>query len=350
MSRPHGTIEIDGLRVGDGCPVYVIAEMSANHLGDFQRAKEIVYAAHRAGAHAIKLQTYTPDTMTIDDPDLRAEGTIWADRSLHDLYTEAQTPWEWHEPLFQLARDLGMHAFSSAFDTDSIDRLVSLGVPAIKIASSELVDLQLIAHAARTGLPIIMSTGMASAAEIGEAVSCLIENECAGYALLKCTAAYPALEGHANLAAIPRIAHRFGCHVGLSDHSNSPIVFAAAVALGARIVEVHVTLSRDDGGPDAAFSVEPDEFGYIVEIANRTVQALGTGAMVPASSEMAGRKLRRSLWVVADMRAGEPFTAENVRSLRPARGVPPRLYNAVLRSVASRDIAAGTPLSPDMWR
>lgn len=350
MSTEAGAIEITiaGRRVGSGSAAYVIAEISANHNQSFDQAVRIVYAAKEAGADAVKLQTYTADTITLrsDKECFRiAGGTLWDGRILHDLYQEACTPWEWQPKLKAIADELGIHLFSSAFDDSAVDFLERMNVPAHKVASFELVDIGLIQKMARTGKPLIMSTGMASAEEISEAVEAARGAGATQIALLKCTSAYPAPPEEANLLTIPELARRFLWPVGLSDHTTGVAVPVAAVALGACIIEKHLCLSRADGGPDAAFSLEPQEFRAMVEAVRTAEKALGSVQFACGPREANSRKFRRSLFVVEDVKKGELFTAHNVRSIRPADGLHPRHFNEVLGKRAARDVERGTPLS-----
>ncbi len=343
-----GLIEVDGHRIGAGQPTFIVAEMSGNHHQSFDQAVELVKAAKAIGADAIKLQTYTPDTITLNShrADFQIpEDSNWAGRSLHELYGEAYTPWEWQPRLKELANRLGLVLFSSPFDPSAVDFLEGMKVPAYKIASFELVDSPLIERVARTGKPVIMSTGMASLEEIGEAVQAARRAGCDQLALLKCTSAYPAPPEEMNLLSIPRLAERFGVPVGLSDHTLDPAVPVAAVALGAAIVEKHLIMSRAEGGPDAAFSLEPDEFREVVRAIRTVERARGTGEPVLTAGEAKNRLFRRSLYIVADMRAGDPFTEKNVRSIRPAYGLPPKELPRVLGCRAARDISSGTPLT-----
>ncbi|MBM4134042.1 MAG: pseudaminic acid synthase [Nitrospira sp.] len=345
------TIEINGRRIGPGQPTYVVAELSGNHHQSFDRAVELICAAKGAGADAVKIQTYTADTITLDadTPDFHIPGdNTWGGRTLHDLYREASTPWEWQPRLQRAALDLGLDFFSSPFDPSAVDFLERLRVPAYKVASFELVDIPLIERIARTGKPIILSTGMAGLDEIGEAVAAARDAGATQVALLKCTSAYPAPPDEMNLAAIPILAMRFGVPVGLSDHSLDPAVPVAAVALGAAIVEKHLILSRTEGGPDAAFSLEPDEFRDVTRAIRTVERARGTGEPSLTAGEAKNRLFRRSLYAVADVRAGEPFTERNVRSIRPAYGLPPKDLSRVLGRRAVRDIPRGTPLKWDL--
>jgi len=346
------TFEINGRRIGPGEPVYIVAEMSANHNQDFDRAVEIIGAAKEAGADAIKLQMYTPDTLTIDCDNeyFLIKGTLWEGRNLYDLYKEAHTPWDWQPKLKEIANDLGMHLFSTPFDATAVDFLEEMDVPAYKIASFEMVDLPLIRRVAQTGKPIIMSTGMATLAEIDEAVRTIREVRGNQLALLKCTSAYPALPGEIHLRTIPHLAEAFGLPVGLSDHTLGIAVPVAAVALGACIVEKHFTLSRSIPGPDSSFSLEPNEFKNMVGAIRVAEKALGKISYDVTECEAASRVFRRSLFVVKDMKAGEEFTKENVRSIRPGYGLHTRYLVDVLQRRASKDIKRGTPLDLGMMQ
>ena len=344
-------IEIGKRRIGPGNPVYCIAEVSANHHQDFAQAVRIIEAAKQAGADAVKLQTYTADTMTIvsNRQEFRiAGGTLWDGRNLHDLYGEAYTPWEWQPKLKKLAEDLGMDLFSTAFDSTAVDFLENIGVPAHKVASFELVDIPLIQRMARTGKPLIMSTGMASVEEIEEALQSAREAGATQIALLKCTSAYPAPAEEMNLRTIPEMARRFGVPVGLSDHTMGIAAPVAAVALGACIIEKHLTLSRATPGPDSAFSLEPHEFKAMVEAVRTAEQALGEAHFGASEKEEASKVFRRSLFVVEDVKRGEMFTEANVRSIRPGYGLHTRHLREVLGKRSTRDVERGTPLSWDL--
>jgi pseudaminic acid synthase len=345
------SITIGTRQVAAGEPVYIIAELSGNHNGSLDQAMRLVRAARNAGADAIKLQTYTPDTMTLacDRECFRISGgTLWDGRTLYDLYGEAFTPWEWHPKLQAEARALGLDFFSTAFDATAVDFLESLAVPVHKIASFENGDLPLIERVARTGKPVIISTGMAPVAAIGEAVAAARAAGAAGVALLKCTSAYPAPAEAMNLRTIPHLAETFGLPVGLSDHTLAPTIPAVAVALGACIVEKHLTLSRLIPGPDSAFSLEPDEFREMVRTVRTTEKALGAVTYGATEAERKTSAFRRSLFVVADVKKGERFTEANVRSIRPGHGLAPRHWNEVLGRTAAADIARGTPLAWDL--
>jgi len=339
---------IAGRELGKGSPVYIVAELSANHNQSLDQAVRILHAAKNAGADAVKLQTYTADTITLrsDKECFRiAGGTLWDGRTLHDLYQEAFTPWEWQPKLKEIADELGMQLFSSAFDDSAVDFLERMNVPAHKVASFELVDIGLIQKMARTGKPLIMSTGMASAEEISEAVEAARGSGATQIALLKCTSAYPAPPEEANLLTIPELARRFDCPVGLSDHTMGIAVPVVAVALGACIIEKHLCLRRADGGPDGAFSLEPQEFKAMVEAVRTAEKALGAVQFAPGPREANSRKFRRSLFVVEDIKKGELFTKQNVRSIRPADGLHPRHFKEVLGRRAACDVDRGTPLS-----
>ena len=340
-------LQIGKHSIGPGQPTYVIAEVSANHGQSFDQAVEILHAAKEAGADAVKLQTYTPDTMTIasDGEEFRiGGGTIWDGRNLHDLYREAYTPWEWQPRLKKIAEDLGMDLFSTAFDSTAVTFLEEMGVPAHKVASFELVDIALIQRMARTGKPLIMSTGMATIEEIEEALQSARAAGATQIALLKCTSAYPAPPEEMNLLTIPEMARRFGVPVGLSDHTLGIAVPVAAVALGACIVEKHLTLSRSVRGPDSAFSLEPHEFKAMVDAVRTAEKALGEVRFGLSSEKEASRVFRRSLFVVEDVKPGEAFTEANVRSIRPGHGLHPRHLTEVLGKNAAQGIKRGTPL------
>jgi N-acetylneuraminate synthase len=340
---------ISGRKIGPGEPPFVIAEMSCNHHGRYEEAEKIVRAAKDAGADAIKLQTYTPDTMTLDAPQpwFRIKGTIWDGRGLHELYREAMTPWEWHAPLKKLADSLGLIIFSSPFDASAVDFLENLGMPAYKIASFENGDLPLIKKVAATGKPIIVSTGTATVAEVDEAVKTLRDAK-ALFVLLKCVSAYPAPPEEMNLRAISALAERHGVPIGLSDHTLGSAVATAAVALGACVIEKHMTMSRAAGGPDAPFSMEPLEFKAMIADLRVAQTALGDGKLGPAPSEMPSRAFRRSLFIVKDVKKGESLTPDNLRAIRPGNGLPPKEYEAALGRIAAKDIIRGTPLSWDL--
>ena len=346
------SLRIGGRAVGPGEPPFVIAEMSGNHNQELDRALAIVEAAARAGAHALKLQTYTPDTMTLD---LRADEFVisdpaspWRGEGLYDLYRKAQTPWPWHERIFHRCRELGMIGFSTPFDATAVDFLESLGVPCYKIASFENVDLPLIRRVAATGKPVIISTGMAGETEIQEAVGAARDAGCRELMLLKCTSSYPAPPNESDLSTIPHMRERFGCPVGLSDHTQGIGAAVAAVAFGAVAIEKHLTLAREDGGVDAAFSMEPAELALMVAETHRAWQAVGRVRYGPSEHERASLALRRSLYVVRDMKAGDRFTLENLRAIRPGRGLAPKHLSAFLGKPIRRDASKGTPLTWDL--
>ncbi|WP_420549093.1 pseudaminic acid synthase [Curvivirga sp.] len=345
-------IKINNKKVGTNEPVYFIAELSANHNHDFERVIKLVHAAAEAGADAIKLQTYTPDTITIksDRPEFQVDGTIWEGTDLYSLYQQAYTPWEWHEPIFKEASRLGLDAFSAPFDPTAVDFLENLDVPIYKIASSELVDLPLLKIVAHTNKPVILSTGMATEKEIEEAVTTLRKHGCKELILLKCTASYPALAEEANLLAIPMMQQKFECPIGLSDHTLGSTVPIASTVLGACVIEKHFTLSRKDGGPDAAFSLEPYEFKEMVEQVKNAQSSLGQAKLEPTKKEQVGLKFRRSLYVVKDAKAGDIITPEHIRSIRPAQGLHTRYYESVIGQRFIKDIVSGTPLDLTMFK
>lgn len=345
-------LKIAGFPIGAGHPPLVIAEMSGNHNQSLDRALAIVDAAAGAGAHAIKLQTYTADTLTINvhgrDFTINDEKSLWAGRNLYDLYKEAYMPWEWHAPIMERARAKGIIAFSSPFDETAVDFLETLGVPAYKIASFENVHLPLIRKAAATGKPLIISTGMATVAELDDAVGAARAAGCRDLVLLKCTSTYPATPENTNLLTIPDLRARYGCEVGLSDHTMGVGVAVAAVTLGATVVEKHFTLARADGGVDSAFSLEPDELKALVVETGRAAAAMGQVSYGPSEAEKKSLVFRRSLFAVRDIAAGEVLTADSVRIIRPGTGLPPKELDKVLGRTARVRIARGTPLSWDL--
>jgi pseudaminic acid synthase len=347
---------ITGLTIGDrligaGQPVYVVAELSANHNQDFDQAIRLIEAAKECGADAVKVQTYTPDTITIRSDreffQIRG-GTLWDGRTLYELYGEACTPWDWQPKLKQVADDLKLDFFSSAFDSTAVDFLESMAVPAYKLASCELIDIPLLQRISRTGKPLIISTGMATIEEIEEAVATSRKEGAGQIALLRCTSAYPALPSEMNLRTIPELMRRFGVPVGLSDHTMDIAVPVAAVALGACIIEKHFTLSRSLKGPDSAFSLEPAEFKSMVEAVRVAEKSLGEIHFGLTDSERSSRVFRRSLFVVQNVRRGELFSAENVRSIRPGHGLHTRHLPQIVGKRASCDIEKGTPLNWDL--
>lgn len=351
MSRP---VHIGRRLVGRGHPPFVIAEMSGNHNGSLDRALAIVEAAATSGAHALKIQTYTPDTMTIDldEREFRIgdPGSLWAGSSLYLLYAEACTPWAWHGPIFDRARALGLVAFSSPFDASAVAFLETLDVPCYKIASFENTDLPLVRRVAATGKPLIISTGMATVAELDETVRAAREAGCQDLVLLKCTSSYPATPEQTNLLTIPHLRDLFACEVGLSDHTMGVGVAVAAVALGATVVEKHFTLRRSDGGVDSAFSLEPAEMAQLAVETERAWQALGHVSYGATAAEVPSLQFRRSLYVVQDVKAGDLLTPDNVRAIRPGLGLPPKHLEQVLGRQAAVDIARGTPLAWDLVR
>lgn len=346
------SLAINGRPIGDQHAPYIIAEMSGNHDGSLETALAIVDAAAEAGADAIKLQTYTADTMTIDHDGpgfiIREPASPWFGSGLYALYDKAHTPWEWHKEIFERARSHGLAAFSTPFDASAVDFLESLDVPAYKVASFENIDIPLITRVAQTGKPVIISTGMASLAEIDEAVSAARTAGCNQLVLLKCTSTYPAPPEASNINTIPVLAQAFGCTVGLSDHTLGIGVPVASIALGARVIEKHVTLSRADGAVDSAFSLEAEELASLVTESRRAWESLGTVSFGPAPQEVDSLSYRRSLYVVRDVSAGTPLTSEDVRAIRPGFGLPPKHLPQVLGRSVAADVTRGTPLSWDL--
>jgi pseudaminic acid synthase len=339
-------------KIGRDAPPFIIAEMSGNHNQSLERALAIVDAVAASGAHALKLQTYTADTMTLDIREreffIDAPGSPWKGSTLYALYQRAHTPWEWHAPIFERARRLGLVAFSTPFDATAVDFLQSLQVPAYKVASFENTDLPLIRKIAACGKPMIISTGMANLAEIDEAVRCARGDGCTDLVLMKCTSSYPASPASSNLAAIPHLRSTFNCEVGLSDHTSGVGVPTAAVALGATVIEKHFTLSRAEGGVDAAFSLEPHEFRQLVTGARAAWEALGEARLGPTEEERASLVFRRSLYICADLAAGAILTAQNLRAIRPGYGLPPKFLDQLLGRRVTRAVARGTPMSWDL--
>ncbi len=334
-------------------PIYIIAELSANHGGSIEHAAKTIRAAAKAGANAVKLQTYTADTLTIDCDNEYFRiggGTAWDGKTLYNLYKEAYTPWEWHADLKKVAEECGLDFFSTPFDETAVDFLEELGVPCHKVASFELIDIPLLRKVGATHKPVIMSTGMASEEEIHEAEETLRKEGCTDLTLLKCTSSYPAEPKDANLLTIPDMEKKFGCPIGISDHTIGIAVPVAAVGLGICMIEKHFTLSRADGGPDSSFSLEPAEFKEMVEAVRLAEQALGTICYGGTASETKTKIFRRSLFAVKDIKAGELFTKENVRSIRPGYGLMPRELDRVLGESAICDIFRGTPLSAGLIR
>jgi N-acetylneuraminate synthase len=344
------TININGRLIGDSHLPYIVAEMSGNHNQDIDRALRIVDAAKAAGADAVKLQTYRADTITINhnSEEFTLKGGLWDGRRLYELYEEAHTPWEWHAPIFEHARRIGITVFSSPFDSTAVEFLESLGAPAYKIASPELIDLPLIRKVALTGKPVILSTGAATLEEIEEAIQTAREAGASELVVLHCTAAYPAPPEEANLASIITLAKRFNVVTGLSDHTLGTTVAALAVGLGASFIEKHFTLARADGGVDSTFSLEPQELAELVSAARTAKVATGQPTFGPTDSERSVLKNRRSLYVVKPIAKGELLTSENIRSIRPANGLKPRYLDSVLGKRAVRDLAFGEPLQAQM--
>lgn len=338
-------MQIEKRELGDGKPVYIIAEMSANHAGEISRAKEIIWAAKEAGADCVKIQTYTPDTITLDCQNkyFHIETGTWEGENLYSLYGKAYTPWEWQAELFETARQVGIDIFSTPFDRTAVDFLEGIGATFYKIASFELVDIPLIEYVASKGKPIIMSVGMGSLGEIEEAVRVVKKAGCP-LALLKCSSAYPAIPDSMNLRTIPNMKEVFGVPVGLSDHSMGSVAAITAVALGANIIEKHFCISREVENPDASFSMEPDEFADMVKDIRDAERALGKVCYEVTPQEMENRKLRKSIFVSKDIKMGEKLTTENIRIVRPGYGLEPKYYNDVLGQVATCNMEYGTPL------
>jgi pseudaminic acid synthase len=343
------SICINGCEIGMGHPPFVIAEMSGNHNHSLERALEIVEAAAKTGAHALKIQTYTPDTMTLDLDErefyISDPKSLWFGNSLYKLYGEAFTPWDWHKPIFDRARELGIIAFSTPFDYTAVDFLESLDVPCYKIASFENTDLPLIRRVAATGKPLIISTGMASIAELDDTVRAAREAGCKDLILLKCTSTYPATANNTNILTIPHMRELFGCEVGLSDHTMGVGVSVASVAIGSTVIEKHFTLNRADGGVDSAFSMEPAEMTQLILETERAWQALGSVSYGPTEAEKNSLQHRRSLYVVKDIKAGDIITKENVRAIRPGLGLPPKYLEQFIGKHVMCDVKRGTPLA-----
>jgi pseudaminic acid synthase len=329
---------------------YIIAELSANHNGSIERAFESILAAKEAGADAVKIQTYTADTMTIDcnTEDFQIKGGLWDGYNLYDLYKEAQTPYEWHKPLFDYAKEIGITIFSTSFDETAVDLLEELDTPAYKIASFEMTDLPLVKYVAQTGKPMIVSTGMANLEEIEEVVQVVKDNGCQDLILLHCISSYPAPVEQSNLRTIPDLAKRFGVLSGLSDHTMGTVVATTSVALGACLIEKHFTLSRADKGPDSEFSLEPDEFKQLCHDTKIAWQSLGETGYERKNSEEGSVKFRRSIYAIKDIKEGSDFTVENIKRIRPSFGLAPKYFNQVLNSKAKTDILRGTPLFFDL--
>jgi len=342
------SVKIENREIGVGHAPFVIAEMSGNHNQSLERALQIVEAAAKTGAHALKIQTYTPDTMTLDLDErefhISDPNSLWAGTSLYKLYGEAYTPWEWHKPIFDRCRELGMIGFSTPFDDTAVDFLETLNVPCYKIASFENTDLPLIRRVAATGKPLIISTGMATVAELDETVRAAREAGCKDLILLKCTSTYPATAENTNILTIPHLRELFDCEVGLSDHTMGVGVSVASVALGTTVIEKHFTLNRVDGGVDSAFSMEPTEMAALVVESARAWQALGKVSYGQTAAEKNSLQFRRSLYVVQDLKAGDMLTRENLRAIRPGLGLPPKYLEQMLGKSVIRDVARGTAL------
>jgi N-acetylneuraminate synthase len=345
-------MKIAHIEIGRHKPPLVIAEMSGNHNQSLERALNIVEVAASTGAQMLKLQTYTPDTMTLDvsegDFFISDEKSLWKGRTLYDLYKVAYTPWEWHAPIMQRAKELGMLCISTPFDESSLEFLESLGVPAYKVASFENADLPLIRKVAATGKPLIISTGMATLAELDETVRAARQAGCKDLVLLKCTSTYPATPENTNVATIPHMRDLFGCEIGLSDHTMGIGASVAAVALGATVIEKHFTLLRADGGVDSTFSLEPEEMRQLVDETLRAWQSLGTVQYGPTAAELASLKFRRTLYIARDMAEGEVLTVENLRRVRPGMGLAPKYFEALLGRKINRAARKGTPVSWDL--
>lgn len=338
--------KIAGFEISETSKPFIIAEMSGNHNQSLERALEIVEAAAATGAHAIKLQTYTAATMTMQGVlTVEDENSLWKGRELYDLYQEAHTPWEWHQPIFDKAKSLGLIAFSTPFDETAVDFLESLDVPAYKVASFENTDIPLLKKVAATGKPVIISSGAATAANLDDAVQTLRSSGCNDIVVLKCTSTYPATPDNTNLLTIPHMKQLFNCHIGLSDHTMGIGVSVASVVLGAKVIEKHFTLSRADGGVDSAFSMEPKEMESLVIESERAFLAMGNIQYGVQKAEEKSVGFKRSVYVSKDIKAGDVFTKENTRVIRPGFGLAPKFYETVLGKKATRDIKAGTPLT-----
>jgi pseudaminic acid synthase len=344
------SICINNTRIGSDYPPFVIAEMSANHNGSIDNAFKIIDAAKKAGASAVKIQTYRPDTITLDchTDEFKLSGGLWDGRTLYDLYEEAHMPWDWHKPLFEYARQIGITIFSSPFDPTAVDLLESLGAPAYKIASFEAVDLPLIQYVARTGKPLIISTGMADDVEILEAVDAALSAGCRELAILHCVSGYPAPANDYNLRTMTDMIARFGLVTGLSDHTLDNTTAIASVALGGAIIEKHFTLDRSRGGPDDSFSLEPNEMMALCRDSKTAWEALGAVSYNCKSSEIGNVKFRRSLYFVKSLKVGDEISSEDIRSVRPGFGMAPKHINEVIGKRVLIDVGYGTPVTPDI--
>lgn len=343
----QGNLNIDGRLIGHSFPPYIVAEISANHDGEIDKAFELIRQAKISGADAVKLQTYRADTITLkhDSEDFQIRSGPWAGRTLFELYQVAHTPWEWHKALFDFAKDCGITIFSSPFDFTAVDLLEDLGTPIYKIASFEIVDIPLIKYVAKTGKPMIISTGMATKEEISRAVDAARDQGCPNVALLQCVSAYPASESDYNLSSIPDLIQTYGCVVGISDHTLGNTTAVTSVAVGARIIEKHLTKCRADGGPDAHFSMEPPDLAALCEGARSTWIALGRPAYGPKPSEVENLKFRRSLYFCRDLKAGQIVGEDSIRSVRPSYGISPRFYDEILGRRLAHDVAFGKPVT-----
>jgi pseudaminic acid synthase len=345
-------IKLGNISIGHKHKPFVIAEMSGNHNHSIDKALEIIDAAALSGAHAIKLQTYTADTLTIDvsgdDFCIKDKNSLWKDRNLYELYKEAHTPWEWHKALFDRAKKLGMMCFSTPFDDTSVDFLLELGVEVFKIASFENNHLPLLKKIAKTGKPVIMSTGISSLAEIELSVKTLKENGCKDLILLKCTSTYPATPENTNISTIPHMSELFDCHVGLSDHTLGIGVAVGSVTLGARVIEKHFTIDRSQGGVDSAFSLEPSEFKMLVEESERAFLAIGKVTYGIMDAEVKSKKYKRSIYIVKDLKAGDIITEDNIRIIRPGFGLSPKYFDLLLGKIVKKNIKRGTAFTFDL--
>lgn len=347
------SIDLNGIRIGKNNPPFIIAEMSGNHMGSFERAKKIIEEVAKSKAQAIKLQTYTADTMTIDIRErefyIEDDKSIWNHRSLYDLYNEAHTPWDWHSDLFEYARSLGLIAFSTPFDSTAVDFLENLNVPMYKIASFEITDLDLIEKVASTGKPVIISTGMATISEIAEAVSTAKKSGCSNLILLKCTSSYPATAEDANLTTIPHLGEIFECQVGISDHTLGIGVSIAAVSFGATVIEKHITLNRNDGAVDSLFSLEPSELKNLVIESDLARKSVGSVNYGPLQNEELSKSHRRSLYIVKNLKKGDELDNSNLRAIRPGKGLEVKFRKNLIGKKVKKDIKIGTPASWDLF-